>query len=143
MDLSLKIDVIEANDVVEFHENYFKKQKPVIITGLLQGTEAMSKWNLEYMKQKLAHVDVEVFDNNFVKNSAYTKGDQIMKFSEFVEEIQKDGPATKRLFLFNGFKHNKDLKKEFPCPDLFKGILDRIGFMFFGGKSTQVRMHFD
>lgn len=143
MDLSLKVNVISAENEAEFHEKYFKKQIPVIIQGLLKGTVAEKNWNLDYMKQKLGKVDVEVYDNNFAKTTAYTKGDLIMKFSDFVEEIKKDEPQTKRMFLFNGFKHCKELSNEFPCPNIFKGYLDKLGYMFFGGKNTEVRIHFD
>lgn len=143
MDLSLKVDVISAEDQIGFRENYFKKQKPVVIQGLLKGTIAEKKWNLDYMKQKLGDQEVDVYDNNFVRTSAYTKGDLKMKFSDFIMEIKKDEPATKRLFLFNGFKYCKELSCEFPCPKIFNGSLDKLGYMFFGGKNTEVRMHFD
>lgn len=143
MDLSLKIDVISAEDQVVFREKYFRKQKPVIIKGLLKDTIAENKWNLDYMKQKLGHVQVDVYDNKYAKTTAYTKGDLEMRFSDFIDEIKENVPVTKRLFLFNGFKHCKELNKEFPCPHLFKGALDKLGYMFFGGKDTEVRMHFD
>lgn len=48
-----------------------------------------------------------------------------------------------RMFLFNLFKFNPKLRDEFPCPEIFKGILDRTSFMFFGGKQTTVRIHYD
>ena len=143
MDLSLKIDTIDAADLTNFRENYFKKQRPVILKGLLKGTAAETKWSLNYMEERMGDLLVEVYDNKFIRTSAYTRGDLKMKFSDFVHEIEKDEPVTKRLFLFNGFKHCPDLKLEYPCPTLFKGLLDKFGFMFFGGKSTEVRAHFD
>lgn len=143
MDLSLKIDIIDASEEDNFRKNYFIKQRPVIVKGLLRGTIAEKKWNLTYMKERLGDVNVDVYDNTFIRNSAYTKGDLSMRFSDFVNEIERNEPATKRLFLFNGFKHCPDLKSEYPCPKLFKGVLDKFCFMFFGGKSTEVRTHFD
>lgn len=143
MDLSLRINRIHASEKELFTREYFKKQKPVIIEGLVDSTPAFNKWNLEYLKKRLETTEIMVFDNSINKTTAYTGGDYKMKFSEFVEHIQKDEECNIRLFLFNAFKHCPDLKKEFPCPDIFKGLLDRVGFMFFGGKNTQVRMHFD
>lgn len=143
MDLSLKIDTVEGIDCQTFLRDYFYKQKPVIIKGLLKGTPAAEKWCMEYIKEKLGNVEVDVYDNNIKKTTAYTHGDLKMPFSNFIDTIMQDKPTGYRLFLFDGFKHCHDLRKDFPCPDMFKGILGKIGFMFFGGKSTNVRMHFD
>ncbi|MGZ3901014.1 MAG: cupin-like domain-containing protein, partial [Bacteroidia bacterium] len=74
---------------------------------------------------------------------AYTFGDLKMPFEQFLDLIRKKEATSYRLFLFNGFKHCKELKKDFPCPKIFKGLLDHIGFMFFGGTSTTVRVHYD
>jgi len=143
MDLSLKIDRIDASDKELFFKEYFSKQKPVIIQGLVNNTAAADKWNLDYLKSRLGDTEVMVFDNAIKKTSAYTGGDYKMKFSEFVDHIRKPEECNIRLFLFNAFKYCKDLKSEYPCPTIFKGILDKVGFMFFGGKNTHVRMHFD
>jgi hypothetical protein len=143
MDLSQEIDRIDASERDLFFKNYFNKQKPVIIHGLVNNTAAAKKWDLEYLKSRLGETEVMVFDNAIKKTTAYTGGDYKMKFSEFVDRIKKDEDCNLRLFLFNAFKHCPDLKKEFPCPNIFKGMLDKVGFMFFGGKNTHVRMHFD
>lgn len=143
MDLSLKIDTVEGITKQAFLEQYFYPQKPVVIRGLLKGTPAESKWNLAYMREKLGKVEVDVYDNHQAKTSAYTHGDLTMNFSEFLDVIGRDEPSGYRLFLFEGFKHCPGLRKEFPCHPIFKGILGKIGFMFFGGKATNVRMHFD
>ena len=142
MDLSLRIDTVENISVEQFNRNYFSSQKPVIIKGLLRHIPAR-KWDLNYMKEKLGHTKVGVFDNRIKKESAYTLPDLEMPFPQFVDIIAKDEKCPYRLFLFNGFKHSGELKKEFPCPEIFKGLLSGLGLMFFGGKQTGVRMHFD
>ncbi len=143
MDLNLKIDRIDAAENELFFTKYFNTQTPVILQGILNGTGAAEKWNLDYLKSRIGEIEVDVFDNTIKKTTAYTGGDYKMRFSEFVDQIRKDEDCNIRLFLFNAFKHCSDLKKEFPCPPIFKGVLDRVGFMFFGGKNTHVRMHFD
>lgn len=143
MELIKEVDVIENVTKKDFLKNYFYPQKPCIIKGLIKNTPA-EKWNFDYMKQQLGHVSVEVFDNSIHKTSAYVKGDKHMTFSEFIDEILKPHEICPyRLFLFNGFKYSEQLRKDFPCPAIFKGILDDMGFMFFGGRNTIVRMHFD
>lgn len=143
MDLSLQIDTLESIDKSTFKTKYLKFQKPFVIKGLVKPTVAGSKWNLQYIKDILGKIEVDVYDNKVKTNTAYTHGDLKMPFSDFVDIISKDEPTSYRLFLFDGFKHAPDLRNEFPCPDFFNGILGKIGFMFFGGKSTKVRMHFD
>jgi ribosomal protein L16 Arg81 hydroxylase len=41
------------------------------------------------------------------------------------------------------FREFPELRKEFPTPELTKGILGNLGLAFFGGKNTKVRFHFD
>lgn len=143
MDLSLKIDTIESISRQEFLQRYFYHQKPVIIKGLIKNTGAEFKWSFPYIKNKLGNTHVGVFDNTKAKNSAYTKGDKKMNFGNFIDIIQKDEKCNYRLFLFNGFRHAPELREDYPCPEIFSGILDRVGLMFFGGKNTGVRMHYD
>lgn len=143
MDLTLRIDIVENITEKEFLKKYFYPQKPVIIKGLVKNTPAAHKWTLDYIKEKLGNVEVDVFDNSVKRNSAYTYGDLKMRFAEFLDLITIKQASNYRLFLFNGFKHSKELKKDFPCPSIFKGLLDHIGFMFFAGRSTSVRVHFD
>lgn len=143
MQLIKSIDVVENISREEFLKKYFYPQKPCIIKGLIKNTPA-EKWDFNYMKKELGNVYVDVFDNNAGKTSAYVGGDKKMLFSEFIDEILKNNDKCPyRLFLFNGFKHSEQLQKDFPCPEIFKGILDKVGFMFFGGRNTVVRMHYD
>lgn len=139
----MKIDTVEGISKKDFLTNYFYKQKPVIIKGLLNGTPAHDHWNLEYIREKLGKTEVDVYDNSLKKTSAYTHGDLKMPFSDFIDVIATNKPSSYRLFLFDGFKYCPDLRKDFPCPSLFHGMLGKIGFMFFGGTDTKVRMHFD
>ncbi len=143
MQLIKEIDFVENISKNDFLKLYFYPQKPCIIKGVIKNTPA-EKWNFDYMKKELGNVVVNVFDNNQSKTGAFVKGDKKMLFSEFVDEILKnEDKCPYRLFLFNGFKHSEQLRKDFPCPAIFKGILDNMGFMFFGGKNTIVRMHYD
>lgn len=143
MDLSLKIDTIYSINKHTFENYYLKTQTPLLIKGLVKQTPANQKWNLDFMKTHLGDVEVDVYDNQVKTNTAYTHGNLKMKFGSFIDIIKKKEPTSYRLFLFDGFKHAPHLRKDFPCPDFFNGILGKIGFMFFGGQSTKVRMHFD
>ena len=52
MDLSLKIDEIQADDlsVEDFRENYLKKQVPCVIKGFSKLVPAGEKWTLDFLK---------------------------------------------------------------------------------------------
>lgn len=145
MDLSLQIDTIENINKEYFNSNYLKTQTPVVIKGLTKQTIAHEKWSLNYFKKEMGNINIDIFDNGNKKAScsAFTKADLKMKFGDYLNIISKNEYTDLRIFLYNLFKHNKNLKKEFPCPKIFNGILDNTAFMFFGGKNTTVRIHYD
>ncbi len=128
----------------EFKNRYLVPQKPIVIKGLANAYPAGKKWTIDYIKDLCGSVMVDVFDNsNSNKGSAFTTPDLKMPFVEYVNTIIENKPTTLRMFLFNMFKCKPELRKDFPCPDFFKGILGRIGYMFFGAKDIKVRIHQD
>ena len=145
MDLSLKIDKVDNISKKEFKKKYLIPQKPVVIKSIADNTTAGKCWSINYFKENMGNVMVDVFDNKNIKNaaSAYTKPDLKMKFGEFLNNISKNENNNLRIFLFDLFKLNPQLKKEFPCPKLMRGLLQNVGFMFFGGHGTKVRIHYD
>ncbi len=139
------MDVVDINDIVDFDAKYLQTQTPVIIKGLTNNTFAGKNWSIDYFKKTMGDVLLDVYDNRNTKaaSSAFTTADLKMKFIDYLEIIEKDEHTDLRIFLCNLFKYNPELRKEYPCPDFFKGILDQTGFMFFGGKDTTVRIHYD
>jgi hypothetical protein len=145
MDLSQKMDVVNYSSTFDFDSNYLQPQKPVIIKGLTDQTFAGKEWSIDYFKETMGNVLLDVYDNGNTKaaSSAYTTADLKMKFRDYLEIIEKDEHTDLRIFLCNLFKYNPELRKQYPCPDFFKGLLDHKGYMFFGGKDTTVRIHYD
>jgi hypothetical protein len=145
MHFNLKIDTFDTISVKDFNRNYFRTQIPVIIRELSKGTLADEKWSIDYFKSTMGNLMMDIYDNSNKKTSAtaYTSADLKMRFGDYLDIIAKDEPTDLRIFLCNLLKHNPQLKKEFPCPEIFKGLLDDVGFMFFGGKNTTVRIHYD
>ena len=145
MDLSLKIDVVDDISVDDFNKNYLIPQKPLLIKGgVIKKTAANNKWTEDFFKKEMGDLEVDIYDNAKIKakTTALTGGDLKMKFGDFMDIIKENKPTSLRMFLFNGFKHKPELQKDFPKPEIFKGLIN-IGFLFFGGNSTSVRMHFD
>jgi hypothetical protein len=141
---TLKIESRENISQAEFHGSYFMPQKPMVFKGLANKFPAGEKWTTDYLKQVCGDVIVDVFDSsNPNRGSAYTKADLKMPFSEYLENITGNEPSKLRMFLFNMFKCKPELRKDFPCPSIFKGLLGKVGYMFFGAKDIKVRIHQD
>lgn len=145
MDLTQPIDVLDYVETKDFKNNYFIPQKPVVIKGLANDKIAGKRWTISYFKETMGDLEIDVFDNANKKSasSAFTKPDLKMKFGDYLSIINKNEKTDLRIFLFNIFKCNSELRNEFPCPTIFKGMLDSMGYMFFGGKDTTVRIHYD
>ncbi|MGZ3862244.1 MAG: cupin-like domain-containing protein [Bacteroidia bacterium] len=144
MELLQKVDVVQDISPEDFYKRYFKTQTPLVIKGMARNTFAGRWWSLDYFKDTMGDTVVDVYDNKKGNpSSANTTADMKMKLSDFINEISSSEKCDLRIFLYNMFKHNPQLKKEFPCPKLFEGLLDKIGHMFFGGKNTTVRIHYD
>jgi hypothetical protein len=144
MKIKRNIDVVTEISCEDFRKNYLKPQKPLVIKGIGYKFPAGWKWSVEYLQSACGDVEVELYDNNNKnKASAYTKGDLRMKFGEYLGLVIKEKASNLRLFLFNMFKRKPELQKDFPCPEIFRGILGKIGYMFFGCKGAKVRIHQD
>lgn len=145
MDLKQKIDVLDYVGLKDFNDRYFVPQKPVVIKGLANDKIAGERWSIDYFKETMGYLEVDVFDNSNKKSasSALTKPDLKMRLSDFLSIIDKNEKTDLRIFLSNFFKSNPKLRDEFPCPKIFEGVLDSMGYMFFGGKDTTVRIHYD
>ncbi len=145
MKIHKNIDAVNEITATDFKKQYYNPQKPLLIKNLAKDYPAGNKWNIDYLKQVCGDVVVDIFDNSVNKHtsSAFTTPDLKMNFNEYVDLIIKDEPCSLRMFLFNMFKRKPELRKDFPCPPIFKGILGKIGFMFFGSKNIKVRIHQD
>lgn len=145
MKINTNIKSVDIINIKDFTENYLKPQKPLLIKGLAKHYPAGKKWTVDYLKNLCGDVNVELFDNSNknASSSAFTTPDLKMKFSSYVDHISKNEPSNLRMFLFNMFKSKPELRKDFPCPYMLKGILGKIGYMFFGSINTKVRIHQD
>ena len=148
MNLDLQCPVEHAQDlsVEEFNSKYFNPQKPVLIKGLANMQPAGEKWTIDWFKASMGDIEIAVFDNREKRHiySTTVDPDFKMPFGEFLDLIIKDEPCPIRMFRYNLYKKNPELKKDFSCPEYInKGVMKNMGFMFLGGKDTDVRLHYD
>lgn len=148
LDLSLECPVEDSSklSVEDFYKKYFKPGIPVLLKGLANLQPAGEKWTIDWFKETMGDLDIAVFDNNEKKHvySTTVNPDFKMPFGEFLDLITKDELSSIRMFRYNLYKQNPELKKDFSCPKFIrKGIMKSFGFMFLGGKDTDVRLHYD
>lgn len=127
----------------EFLTEYVKKQRPVVIENLIEDWPAYSKWNLDYIDSLAGDQTVPLFDDRPISskykfNEPHTK----MKMSEYIE-LLKTQPTNYRIFLYNLLKKVPELQKDFSYPDVGLRFLKKMPFLFFGGGSSKVFMHYD
>ena len=139
-----QIETVAQISKKEFKTRYLKPQVPVLLKGFTKQFPATSKWNLNYMKKVCGDVEVDIYDGDKSNNgTAFTHGDKKMLFKDYAEIIEQQTQANLRMFLFNMFKKRPQLRKEYPCPPIMRGLLQRMGYLFFGAKGVKVRMHQD
>ncbi len=144
--LTDSVDRIEGVSRKEFQEKYMIPQKPVIIKHFY-GKDAplYSKWNFDYFKKELGHLTVGIYDAEGKKQKddrSYKGAPDTMKFEDYLDLVQA-GPTSRRLFLFNVFKHKKELFKDFKFPNVADRVLKRLPLAFFGGEGAMTRIHRD
>lgn len=59
----IEIERVNKLTKKEFIENYYKKQKPVVITNQIEDWPAFTKWNLEYIRELAGDKMVPLYDS--------------------------------------------------------------------------------
>lgn len=140
------VDYIEGVTRQEFQEKYMVPQRPVIVKHFYGKDAPMyQKWTFDYFKQELGDLEVGIYDAEGKKMSddrSYKGAPDTMKFGDYLDLVQQ-GPTTRRLFLFNVFKHKKELFQDFEFPDVADRVLRRLPLAFFGGEGGITRIHQD
>ena len=143
MELQL-VEKLHDISPADFKKNYYQAMRPVVLTGLASTWPAYQKWNWDYFKKVLGHIEVGVYNN--VKSDAYTpvnKADAYMLFGEYLDLVRR-GPVDLRIFLFNLFQNAPELVDDFTWPEhLMKGFVKRFPMLFTGGQGSITHMHFD
>lgn len=145
LDLSLPIDRVENISREEFQEKYMIPQKPVIIKHMYGKDAKVYQWTFDYFAKELGEIEVGVYDDESEERKddrSYKSAGKKMKFKEYLDLIQ-ERPTTKRLFLFNVFKHKKELHKHFKFPDIADKVVEFLPLAFFGGQGAETRIHRD
>jgi hypothetical protein len=138
-----EIERVEKLSQKEFIENYYKKQKPVVITNQIEDWPAFKKWNFAFLKEEAGDKMVPLYDN---RKTDYTKKvnepDFTMTMAEYISILEK-GPTQLRIFLFNLLKEVPQMKADMRWPKLGLRLIKSLPLVFFGGEGAKVFMHYD
>ena len=143
-ELRLKaVEIVEKIDRKTFQEEFLKLGKPVVMKDYSKDWSAREKWSFDYFKSTHADLMVPVYKEAFANSGTrYTSTDNKMRFADYLDEIATK-PSQLRMFLFNIFKHIPDLCHDFNYPDIIDRYLTKYPFMFFGGATSWVDVHYD
>lgn len=135
----------------EFMQQYYRLNRPVIITGMLEHFPARTKWNLDYFAQRFADRTVEVQfgrsgDANYEMNSIAHK--RQMPFGEYVELVRNAGQSNDFYMTANNDSRNREALKELwedigALPEYLDESRGRQGFFWFGPQGTITPFHHD
>ena len=132
----------------EFLQEYYLRNQPVIITGMLEDCPACNKWTFDYLSSQLAGKEVEVqfgrdSDNNYEMNSVAHR--RRMPFADYVDLVRNAGVTNDFYMTANNDGHNKEalgvLMADLPpLPEYLTGA---GGFVWFGPAGTITPFHHD
>ncbi|TWP27927.1 cupin-like domain-containing protein [Apibacter muscae] len=139
----IEIERVEKISKEDFYNNFYKKQKPVVIEKITQNWAAFTKWDFEYIKQVAGDKIVPLYNNDPVSaDKKVNEPDARMKMADYIDLLHK-GPTDLRIFLFNLLKQVPEMQKDFEFPDLGLNLFKSMPMLFFGGAGSNVFMHFD
>ena len=120
-----------------------KKPEPVILRSFSRDWPAQQLWTYDYFKRHCGDVEVPLYSEEMATSSSnYMAAQEKMRFADYLNLMQQ-GPTLKRMFLFNIFDHMPKLYHDFNFPDLATSFLKKYPFMFFGGETAYVDIHYD
>lgn len=137
------VDRVENISKADFVKNYYRPQKPVLITGLTKKWPAYTKWKLDYIQERAGDQIVPLYDNEPAKDkeSVYAPKRE-MKLYDYIE-ILKTKPTDLRIFFYEILKKMPELLNDFEYPDIGLKFFKRLPALFFGGGKSKVFMHYD
>ncbi|WP_300759434.1 cupin-like domain-containing protein [Janthinobacterium sp.] len=133
-----------------FLDEFYSLNQPVIITGMMDGWPARSKWSPAYFREHFAERVVEVqfgreADAQYEMNSLAHK--RKMAFGEYASMVESSGQTNDFYMTANNSSQNRQALRELwddigQLPEyLVQG--ERTGFLWFGPAGTVTPFHHD
>lgn len=140
----IEVEKVANLDKDTFKEQYLDPQLPVVFTDLISDWPAIHSWTIEHLKSKYGTLQVPIYSNTIISlNKGHLSPNKTMPFGDYLDMISGSEPCELRLFLFNLFKYAPELKDDYKLPGIMDGFYNDFPFLFFGGKSSKVALHYD
>lgn len=135
----------------EFYELYYYRNRPVVITGMLNHWPALTRWTPAYLKASYGHLEVEVqcgrsTDPEYEINSNQHK--KRMPFAEYIDWVNSGVETNNFYMTANNAGHNasvlKGLWQDVPLlGEYLKADEANQGFFWYGPQGTVTPLHHD
>lgn len=139
------VDVVDDISRKDFTERYLKPGVPVVLKGYTKNWPALFKWTYPFLRQRLGHYSVKLYGKWLDNEPSRIEMPAVKEslFSEYLDILESGTNSHLRLFLFNPFKLDPSLLKDFTFPDIVDSYLANLPYMFFGDAGSDVRLHYD
>ena len=126
-----------------FLKNYYKPQKPVVITDAIANWPAYTKWNFDYIREVAGTLEVPLYDDRPVSyKEGFNEPHARMLMNDYIDLLERE-PTKYRIFLWNLLKEVPALQQDFEYPDFGLRLFKTLPMLFFGGTSSYTFMHYD
>jgi ribosomal protein L16 Arg81 hydroxylase len=134
-----------------FLDDYYTAGRPVIITGMMEDWPAMSRWHLDYFKERCGDRDVEIQfgrDSDAQYELRKTAHRKTMPFGDYVEMVRSAGRSNDfYMTAYNEGKNRTALDALWQdivqIPEYLNGDGSTQGFLWFGPAGTITPFHHD
>ncbi|QAU23272.1 cupin-like domain-containing protein [Dyella sp. M7H15-1] len=134
-----------------FLDGYYTAGRPVIITGMMEDWPAMTKWGLDYFKERCGDRDVEIQfgrDSNDQYELHKTAHRKTMLFGDYVELVRNVGRSNNfYMTAYNEGQNRKALDVLWQdiaqMPEYLTSTGLTRGFLWFGPSGTITPFHHD
>lgn len=150
-DQGAQVERRHALSAEAFFEQYYFRNRPVIITGMMDHWPALHRWSCHYLRQRCGDAQVEVqmgrgSDAQYEINSQQHK--KVMRFGEYVDRVESAGPTNDFYMTANNSSLNKQaLRALWDDVQLWPQYLDTQspddGFFWFGPAGVKTPFHHD
>lgn len=143
---NLQLKPVERIDSIsnsEFRQEFALPCKPVVMRNYAAHWPAMQKWTYSYFQAQSGDIEVPLFSTAMAESdNAYLTAQDKMRFADYLDLLQQ-GPTKKRMFLFNLLNHIPSLSNDFDYTPISDRYLKKYPFLFFGGETSYVDIHYD
>ena len=139
------VDVVDDITRKEFIERYLKPGIPVKLKKYTANWPALEKWTYDYLREKVGQHKVKLYGKWLDNEPTRIEMPPVKEipFGEYLDLVESGEKSDLRIFLFNPFKLEPSLLKDFYFTEVIDSYVKDFPYMFFGAAGSDVRLHYD